>query len=76
MPRLGNPIGEKNMILVTGAYGKSYNNIVSAKDAWDRGKDFIIIGHGPYINRSDWAKHSDGETVAFQGHTSTWILEG
>lgn len=62
------------MITVTGAYGARYNNIVSAKDAWDRGKDFQIVG-GSYINNKDWEKYSNGETVVFQGYTSTWVLQ-
>jgi hypothetical protein len=62
------------MITVTGAYGAKYNNIVSAKDAWDRGKDFKIVG-GSYINNKDWVLHLNKETVVFQGYTSTWILQ-
>ena len=61
-------------INVVGAYGKRYNNIVSATDAWDRGKDFKIVG-GPYINKSDWAKYSKEDTVVYQGDSSIWVLE-
>jgi hypothetical protein len=61
------------MITVTGAYGARYNNIVSAKDAWDRGKDFKIVG-GSYINNKDWGKYSK-ESVVFQGYTSNWVLQ-
>jgi hypothetical protein len=61
-------------MVVKGAYGKKYNNIVSAKDAWDRGKDFQIIG-GSYINKADWDKYGKGETVIFQGYTSNWLLQ-
>jgi len=61
------------MITVTGAYGARYNNIVSAKDAWDRGKDFKIVG-GSYINNKDWEKYSK-ESVVFQGYTSNWVLQ-
>ena len=65
------------MVTVVGAYGKSYNNIVSAKDAWDRGKDFQILegADATYINKSDWGKYLKAEVVAFQGYTSTWILQ-
>jgi hypothetical protein len=59
---------------VTGAYGARYNNIISAKDAWDRGKDFQIIG-GSYINKTDWEKFGKEETVIFQGYTSNWLLQ-
>ena len=61
-------------INVVGAYGKRYNNIVSATDAWDRGKDFKIVG-GTYINKSDWAKYSKEDTVVYQGDSSIWVLE-
>ena len=61
-------------INVVGAYGKRYNNIVSATDAWDRGKDFKIVG-GPYINKSDWSKYSKEDTVVYQGDSSIWVLE-
>ena len=61
-------------INVVGAYGKRYNNIVSATDAWDRGKDFKIVG-GPYINKSDWLKYSKEDTVVYQGDSSIWVLE-
>ena len=61
-------------INVVGAYGKRYNNIVSATDAWDRGKDFKIVG-GPYINKSDWLKYPKEDTVVYQGDSSIWVLE-
>lgn len=65
------------MVTVVGAYGKNYNNIVSAVDAWDRGKDFQILegAKATYINKSDWHKYLNSEVVAYQGHTSTWILQ-
>jgi len=61
-------------INVVSAYGRSYDSIVSAKEDWDLGKDFKIVG-GPYINKSDWAKYSKEDTVVYQGNTSTWILQ-
>jgi len=61
-------------INVVSAYGRSYDSIVSAKEDWDLGKDFKIVG-GPYINKSDWAKYSKEDTVVYQGDSSIWVLE-
>jgi len=61
-------------INVVSAYGRSYDSIVSAKEDWDLGKDFKIVG-GPYINKSDWLKYSKEDTVVYQGDSSIWVLE-
>jgi hypothetical protein len=62
------------MVTITGAYGRTYDSIISAKADWDDNKDFQIIG-GPYINRTDWQEYRESETVAFQSSTATWILQ-
>lgn len=60
-------------INVVGAYGRTYDSIVSAKEDWDLNKDFKIVG-GPYINRTDWLKYSNDETVVFEAVGSDWVL--
>jgi len=62
-------------INVVGAYGRTYDSIVSAKEDWDAGLDFKIVD-GSYINKSDWVLHVNNDTVVFQGNTSTWVLQG
>jgi hypothetical protein len=62
-------------INVVGAYGRTYDSIVSAKKDWDTGKDFKIVD-GSYINNNDWVLHVNDDTVVYQGNTSTWVLQG
>jgi len=61
-------------INVVGAYGRTYDNIIRAKQDWDAGKDFKIV-KGPYINKSDWVLHVNNDKVVYQGNTSVWILQ-
>ena len=60
-------------INVVGAYGRTYDSIVSAKEDWDLNKDFKVVG-GPYINRTDWLKYSNDKTVVFEAVGSDWAL--
>jgi len=60
-------------INVVGAYGRTYDSIVSAKEDWDLNKDFKVVG-GPYINRTDWLKYSNDKTVVFEAVGSDWVL--
>jgi hypothetical protein len=61
-------------INVVGAYGRTYDSIVSAKEDWDAGKDFKIV-KGSYINKSDWVLHVTNDTVVYQGNTAMWVLQ-
>jgi hypothetical protein len=61
-------------INVVGAYGRTYDNIIRAKQDWDAGKDFKIV-KGSYINKSDWVLHVNNDKVVYQGNTSAWILQ-
>lgn len=61
-------------INVVGAYGRTYDSIISAKDDWDDGKDFKIVG-GSYIDKSDWGAYAKDDTVVFQGNSSEWVLQ-
>ena len=41
------------------AYGAVYDTKKEVQKAWDEGKDFFIIGRGPYINKADFKKYCD-----------------
>ena len=41
------------------AYGAVYETKEEVQTAWDEGKDFFIIGRGPYINKADFEKYCD-----------------
>ena len=61
-------------INVVSAYARKYDSIVSAKEDWDLGKDFKIVG-GPYINKSDWSEYRESDTVVYESVGSDWLLQ-
>jgi len=61
-------------INVVGAYGRTYDSIVSAKNDWDNGLDFKIVG-GAYINKSDWRSYAKDDSVVYEDSRSDWMLQ-
>lgn len=49
---------------VTGAYGRTYSTLKSARQDWQAGKDFRTTT-GPYVNRQDAERYSLAVVVRY-----------
>jgi hypothetical protein len=57
------------ILLLQGAYGRTYATIEAARKDWEAGKDFKIVG-GPYCSIRDMK-----QMLQFYGHAISIVLD-